>query len=696
MFRPVWITPWLAVAFAPAVHAQRSATSDGDVETIVVVDTAAPNEVELVPGGATLIDGEALRERNVASLADALRYVPGVWSASAHGGDTIFFSSRGSNLDATDYDMNGIVLLQDGLPVTTADGNNHNRVVDPLSARFATVARGANAIRYGASTLGGAIEFVSPTARNSAPLEIYANTGSHGQLIARGTAGHVFGDDADALVTLETKRWNGFREHSEQRRNGLYANAGWQPSARVSTRLFLTYLDNEQELPGSLTRDVLERDPRRASSSALSGNYRLDVETVRLANRTTVRLGSGGNLDFGVSLEQQSQYHPIVDVRVDFDGAGPALPVQVFSLLVDTEHLNAGAMLEYGRRIGRHDFKLGLHHGRSTVDGGDYAHDGGVHTRLTTRIDNEASTTTLYALDRWRATNRFMVELGAQAVAAERDVQNIDAESGAVRNPNGDFSRVNPRVGFIYDVSRRVDLFANLSRLYEPPTLYELEDEASGGHAVLDAMRGTVLEVGARGRRDGDRGRRFDWEVAAYRAAIDDEILSIDDPSAPGTSLAANVDDTTHAGIEASFGAALPLGSNGAVLAPRVALTINDFSFDADRHYGNNYLPAAPRRVLRGELLYRGASGFYVGPTFDVVGARFADFANTYRVDGYELIGLRAGWSGERWRVFAEAVNLTDERYVATLGVRDRVAPDAEILNPGTPRSYYVGIEGRF
>ena len=50
----------------------------------------------------------------------------------------IFFSSRGSNLDATDYDMNGIKLLQDGLPITTADGNNHNRVIDPLSARYAT------------------------------------------------------------------------------------------------------------------------------------------------------------------------------------------------------------------------------------------------------------------------------------------------------------------------------------------------------------------------------------------------------------------------------------------------------------------------------------------------------------------------------------------------------------------------------
>ena len=55
----------------------------------------------------------------------------------------MYFSSRGSNLDATDYDKNGVKLFQDGLPITTADGNSHNRMLDPLSARYAVIARGA-------------------------------------------------------------------------------------------------------------------------------------------------------------------------------------------------------------------------------------------------------------------------------------------------------------------------------------------------------------------------------------------------------------------------------------------------------------------------------------------------------------------------------------------------------------------------
>ena len=134
--------------------------------------------------------------------------MPGVWSESSSGTDSMFFSSRGSNLDATDYDMNGIKLLQDGLPVTTADGNNHNRVLDPLSGRYATIARGANALTYGASTLGGAIDFSSPTARNSSPLQLFVDGGSHGSGGARISAGAIAGAfDGARYIRAEAVGW---------------------------------------------------------------------------------------------------------------------------------------------------------------------------------------------------------------------------------------------------------------------------------------------------------------------------------------------------------------------------------------------------------------------------------------------------------------------------------------------------------
>ena len=125
-------------------------------------------------------------------------------------------------------------------------------------------------------------------------------------------------------------------------------------------------------------------------------------------------------------------------------------------------------------------------------------------------------------------------------------------------------------------------------------------------------------------------------------------------------------------------------------------MTLNQFHFDDDPVYGDNDLPAAPTYAARGEVLYRHAGGFFAGPTFDFIGERYADFANTYTVDGYELMGLRAGFSGQRWEVFGEVRNLFDEDYIATLSVLNVAAPNARVLYPGAPLSAYVGVRFSF
>jgi iron complex outermembrane receptor protein len=131
-------------------------------------------------------------------------------------------------------------------------------------------------------------------------------------------------------------------------------------------------------------------------------------------------------------------------------------------------------------------------------------------------------------------------------------------------------------------------------------------------------------------------------------------------------------------------------------IEPRVSLTLNRFRFDADPAWGDNRLPAAPTYAARGEVLYRHPGGFYAGPTFDFVGERYADFANTYTVDAYELLGLRAGFAGRRFEVFGEVRNLLDEDYIATLSVMNEAAPGARVLYPGAPVSAFFGARFSF
>lgn len=668
-------------------------------ESVLVTAESVKAQVEAqraaTPGGVTIVEGEDLYRRHVNGIADVVRYVPGVWAESVSGGDELFFSSRGSNLDSIQYDKNGIKLLQDGLPVTTADGNNHNRIIDPLSARFATMARGANALTYGASTLGGAMDFVSPTARNSAPLSVFLNGGSHGSVNGRATAGRA-GDTLDGLLTLEAQQWGGYREHSDQDRWGLYANAGWQISDSGSLQLFGTYVDNNQNLPGALTRAEVDADPDQAYASAVSGDYGKVVKTARVAAKTTWSFGAHSLLTAGLSYEDQSLFHPIVDrIFVDFDGPGPNPPVEVFSLLIDTDHRDVGAVVRYDHSVGAHDLVAGVHYGDGSVEGGNYRNLGGQRNGISSYVDNRADSLEAFVADRWRASDRWSLVFGAQYVNGTRDVRTTDAASGALSNPNATYSSFNPRVGVIVSLNDAADLYSNVSRLYEAPTTMQMEDNVRGGNATLDPMSGYVAEVGWRSKPSASAGTRWTWDVSAYYAGISDEILSVDDPNAPGNSLSTNFDKTVHAGLEALVSASLDLGSAHRI-NPIVSASLNHFKFDGDPTYGDNDLPAAPTYAVRGEVLYKNTNGFYGGPTFDFVGQRHADFANNYLVDGHALMGLRAGFSGKRWELFGEVRNLFDANYTASVLVFNVAGPNARVLYPGEPLSAYVGARYSF
>ncbi len=712
--------PFTLLLFGCVANTNAEQQSKLTLQTMQVTDDsvalkAEKFEISRTPGGVALVEIDDLRERNVSSLADMFRYVPGVWSTSDSGTDEIFFSSRGSNLDATDFDMNGIKLLQDGLPVTTADGNNHNRIIDPLSAGFATIARGANALKYGASTLGGAVNFTSPTAHNSPAMRLYLNGGTYGQFQGRATVSKVFNDQFDGILTFEGKHWEGFRDHNKQDRIGMYANGGWQVSDSVSNRTYISYIENNQQLPGSLTRAEFNADPSQASAKAVRGNYQVDVETWRIANKTIWEIDQNSSLEVGFSYEEQGQHHPIVDKIVVPFAPSPVFNfTEVFSLLVDTNTEEFGAMTRYNHRIDDHDVLVGFNLGLNSVKGGNYRNEGGHRNGLRNTVNNTAMTIEAFAMDRWQLNNRLLLTTAVQVVAANREIRETNAlasnfavmpavlgnNPGTVTNPEEDYFGINPRIGLTYNVNQDTSLFANVSRLYEPPTSFELADNVSnlnGGNETLDAMEGTVVEIGSRGQLGFMAASHLFWDMSLYYAWIQDEILSIDDPNRPGTSLSTNVDDTIHAGVEAVVGAKLAIDDNAIhSIEPTLSFTINEFNFDGDKTYGNNELPAAPGYFVKGEAIYRHANGFYGGPTFDFVADRYADFSNTYKIDSYCLVGLRAGWANENFRVFAEARNLSDEKYVANHGVRDIASADADILNPGAPVSVYGGFEINF
>ena len=686
-----------------------------ELKTVIVTEKSDPKlaaasaEVAQSPGGVSLVDINALHDRNISSIADFFRYAPGVWSTSQSGNDEVFISSRGSNLDANNYAGSGIKLLQDGMPVTAADGNNHNRMIDPLASSFATVARGGNAFKYGASTLGGAVDFTSPTAYDSPAMRLALNGGSFSQFLGRGTVSKVFNDSFDGLLTVEGKEWDGYRAHNKQDRVGLYGNFGWQITDSIVNRTFVSYIKNNQQLPGQLTRAEFTANPYQASSQALAGNYQLNAETERVANKTSWTIDAKSSLDIGFSYENQQLYHPIVS-QVLLPNVNGGLN-DMFSMLVNTNQQDWGTTARYNLRLDSHELLLGLNFGTNSDKGGNYTNDGGLRGPMTNRITKKADNVEIFAQDHWHITDKWTLTPAVQGVFAHRAVNNVrlsipqDQQANFLYAPtpnfypqggysNHNYSGINPSLGLMYNLNQSSSLYGNISRLYAPPTNYNIADNinAGTGTANLKAMEGTSAEIGTRGNQQIGGLNSVMWDLSLYYSWLNNEILSITPPG--GSAVSSNFNNTIHAGIEGLIGGTFALDGAGThTLKPLLSFTINHFRFDNDPAYGNNALPAAPEYFLKGEAIYHHASGYFIGPTVDVVGKRWGDYANTYKISSYGLLGMRTGWSNKNYKVFLEGRNLLDTVYVANTNIMNSATATDAMLNAGAPLSFYGGVE---
>jgi len=180
-----------AITTLPAVTVQskrelQNTLTQPDIE-------AARRSAGEVAGGTAIIDSDDYRRGSAVTPADAFAYAPGVFAQSRiPGAEESRLSVRGSGLQRT-FHGRGLRVLQDGVPVNLADGSFDFQSLEPMAARYIEVYRGANALRFGAASLGGAVNYVSPTGYDAAPLLLRGEAGSYGYL--RGQAAAAGGKD---------------------------------------------------------------------------------------------------------------------------------------------------------------------------------------------------------------------------------------------------------------------------------------------------------------------------------------------------------------------------------------------------------------------------------------------------------------------------------------------------------------------
>ncbi|HWK41440.1 MAG TPA: TonB-dependent receptor [Croceibacterium sp.] len=652
----------LGLLMAGAAATPAFAENADENPTIIVTGQRASSDAErraaATPGGAAVITHQDYADKSLVSLRDTLAYTPGVYVQPRYGQE-VRISIRGSGL-SRGYHMRGLTLLQDGVPINLADDNGDFQELDPAFFDHLEVYRGANALRFGSGTLGGAINGVTPNGADAAGLYLRAEGGSFGTargLIAYGGAT----DTADYWAAVSADTSNGDREHAHRNSLRFHGNAGFRVSDAVRTRFYASLNNINQQLPGALDLATTLTAPKTGN---FTGDQARDIDSLRLQNRTTVDLGDA-ELNLGLFYNRKSLFHPIYQV-------------------IDQDSNDHGAYFRLDWAQGPVELTLGGEARFGEVDSERYVNVDGRKGALTFAAAQRSRTANVYAEARYHATDGLtLIAGGIYADGYRRQHQTFNNGITDVTG-RADFSEFSPKFGLLYEPLGGVQVYANYSRSAEFPGFIELAQQAA--FVPISAQTAWTAEIGTRGRSG-----IAQWDVSLYRASIDGELLQFNvGPDIPASTF--NADKTRHQGLEAAL--TLDLMD---YLRLRQVYQFSDFRFVDDAQYGDNRLPVAPKHVYRAELRI-GGDALHLSPNVEwqPQGA-WADYGNTLKTDGYALIGLTAGATVTHGvDVFLDARNIAGKKAVGDISAAIAATSTSVIFYPVERRSVFGGVRARF
>lgn len=685
---------FLAASFAPAF-----AFSDppASLPPVVVVATASSDARDLlaesrerlsrVNGGVNLVSAEDAAKTPLTGLSDVLRGQVGVDTASRTNIDATFVSIRGSGTNDKTGNGRGVAVLQDGLPINQADGLMELSPIDPQALAGVEIWRGANALRHGANSLGGAMNLRSHTGATSPGVTLLGMGGSYGYAKGFVSAGGVC-DALDGYGAYSYARGDGYRENSASETHRVNANAGATLAKGVENRVFAGFTDYFSETPGDVTRAVLENSPRSADPDALVYKTYRAYDLARFGD-TLSFFNEYTRLDLSAGY-----YYRDLDEHGSDDVTDKVTNIGSVSAVIRHDGDWSGR---------RATTTVGVNASSGAVDDNRFNPVAGTAVRGAKKQSSEqyADTVELFAEQDCHLTKRDAVTAGAQGLWTRRELRYAFGKP-ASENRDKAYVAFNPKFGARHEFDRKTVIFANVSRSEEAPTFAQFKTSRADQPSNLDAQRAWTAEAGMRG----ERGRTA-WEIVPYYSLVNGEFLTYSTGPSASNFTTLNADDTVHRGVEMGLDVELlgelPEGGsvNDGVRRTRLLLrntgNLGDHRFKGDAAYGDNRLAGSSLYRHRVELLFEHKCGFYFGPNVETATSPYIDSANTYKAPGYAALGVRTGFRRDNARVFVEGRNLTGERYSPTLAtLANAGGADQAVFRPADGPSVYAGVEVRF
>ena len=663
----------LSAALLAASFAAVAEEGEKRLDEVTVTATREARLSADVPQAIAVVGKEALAEKKMFNVKEALQDIPGVLIDSKNGGFDARLIIRGAGLKAA-YGIREIMVLRDGVPLSDPDSFTRLDFVDTQDIERIEVAKGPGNL-FASGSAGGAIQIISRSVFDTSANHLKVGVGNEGTRNVHIRYGGMVSESQALALTLTRREmdndwryWNKFDTTQASLKHGLILSANDVLESEVS------YAEANIQLPGAVDNvagngylfDKFLRTGRQEETSEAWKNSGRYSKVLFMNSRLEMQRG---DFTFKPRLYYNTwyHYHPVTglinetekwvwnlgaDLEANYRHVGGTL---VGGVTVRKERIPDSRKYEY------RDVTTGFG-GRITATLSDAKGALAEITSATTLL------TGVYVQESWRPTERIIVDAGIRY-----DVVDFQEDSNELRQYNyatgtygagagqSSFSKTfrlpAPKLAASYKLNSAFNLFAMVAQAGQIPSASELSSNPN-----LQAPVSRNYEIGI-------KGRGSDWQIdsSIYYNPVEKEIVQ---QYNGGVTSYLNAGKTDKKGFELAGKFALArsweLGGHYGFADYKYAdfsepVRVGMVTVNQDR--AGNVLPFVPRHQ------YGMSLGWKEGPwrarlAANSWGSYWMDNANSEKYGGWEWVAnLSVGYQFGQHSINFNADNLLDKHY---------------------------------
>lgn len=719
--RPLALAVTLALTLPGTLRAEteidktktQSESDQTEIPTVEVIGSRI--RLQQLPGSGEILDEKVFKESRPFTINEVLRKVPGVYVREEEGaGLRPNIGIRGLNPTRSAK----VLLLEDGLPLTFAPYGGNETYYHPPVERFsrAEVLKGSGQIAFGPHTVGGVINYITPTPPSEASGRVRLAAGNRGFKEAYVEAGTTE-DNTGVLVQGLSKTTEGARDNMEFDVKDYNVKLVHEFSDTQAITLRASSYDEKSNVPYSgLTL---------AEWNTFGSDYNPFVNDRYEADRWA--LSATHEIAFNSDLTLKTSIY-----RTDFSRDWWRQSSNSNQRPNDSSDPVCGGMANLSTRCGNEgrlrDYQTWGVEPRFSLNHGLFGAENTLEFGLRAHFEEQKRL-------QWNGDtpNARTPGTSRNAGVREDNRRDVDAYSGFVQNAFafGDWT-VTPGVrfedigyerenklkgaegeesldellgglGVNYALSENTHIYGGVHEGFSPPNVQDVIND-NGGSVDLAAEESLNWELGVRSTPMAGLRLEATW----FRMDFDNQIIPASLAGGSGSTLT-SAGETLHEGFEAlaewnsdedfTRGELNWFGRASATWLDKAEFRGTRYSsITPSVDVSGNRLPYAPEQSFVGGLGLEGAGGWGLMAELVYVSEAYTDDLNTRavtangqrgQIDSYSLWNLTGNWTvpNTGWTVYVSGKNLGDKEYVADM---------TRGLIPGMPRLVQAGVEYAF